>query len=760
MRFKDQIKIVLTHIFHFCSMKVKEHENSRGSGSHQNDIGAAFLLAVVTSLQLHLAVDALGSASTVAVAYGTATVCGISAGNQNQRIQCYKGNEVISILPHVSFEAISGGKSFFCGLRTGGHSLHCWETDAGFSNHSFRPKRIYYSTRFPLTDLAVGDAQVCAREVGSGRGRCWRGLDKGGSLFPSPDAALKFQTITSGSGFSCGILKNNRSVWCWGSNGIGSKIQSQFRNLSMVSLVAGESHVCGLTASGGTLVCKGNNGAGQLEVPPNSAHEYSALALGTSFTCGLRQKNGVVSCWGGGAEELNIQNKSNGSVSFELITAGSSQLCGLKTSNLTIMCWFKANRYSPAVLPLGMIIPGPCVQDPCSLCGVYPNSAFLCDGSGNICKSCQEELPFAVLLPKNPKSSPKKARNGLTVAFLIVGAIGGLAGACTILFCISNCLAASDHQELNVNPSSGRSFSLTELAAATSNFSSDNKIGAGSFGVVYKGELSNGTEVAIKRGETKSNEKQNAFSSELATLLRLNHKHLVGMVGYCQENDERLLVYEYMPNGSLHDHLHNKDNGVTVLNTWKMRIKIALDAARGIEYLHNYAVPPIIHRDIKSSNILLDRNFTAKVSDFGFSMMRHPEASTENAVGGTIGYIDPEYYVSKISTAKCDVYGLGIVLLEILTGKKAVFRDGGGEGVVTVAEFAVARIGGGEVWNVVDKRVRAAEMKEVEAVEMVAYTAVQCVNLEGEERPSITDIVGNLEKALALCNGGELCDSL
>ncbi|KAG7019131.1 putative serine/threonine-protein kinase-like protein CCR3, partial [Cucurbita argyrosperma subsp. argyrosperma] len=652
-------------------MKVEEHENSRGrgSGSHPNDIGAAFLLAIVTSLQLHLAVDALGSASTVAVAYGTATVCGITAGNQNQRIQCYKGNEVISILPHVSFEAISGGKSFFCGLRTGGHSLHCWETDAGFSNHSFRPKRIYYSTRFPLTDLAVGDAQVCAREVGSGRGRCWRGLDKGGSLFPSPDAALKFQTITSGSGFSCGILKNNRSVWCWGSNGIGSKIQSQFRNLSMVSLVAGESHVCGLTASGGALVCKGNNGAGQLEVPPNSAHEYSALALGTSFTCGLRQKHGVVSCWGGGAEELNIQNKSNGSDSFELITAGSSQLCGLKTSNLTIISL--------------------------QLCGVYPNSAFLCDGSGNICKSCQEELPFAVLLPKNPKSSPKKARNGLAVAFLIVGAIGVLAGACTILFCISNCLAASDHQELNINPSSGRSFSLTELAAATSNFSSDNKIGAGSFGVVYKGELSNGTEVAIKRGETKSNEKQNAFSSELATLLRLNHKHLVGMVGYCQENDERLLVYEYMPNGSLHDHLHNKDNGTEISQRKCLRFRILNDAASG--------------------------SFNGK---------------------------------------RRRGYNRGIVLLEILTGKKAVFRDGGGEGVVTVAEFAVARIGGGEVWNVVDKRVRAAEMKEVEAVETVAYTAVQCVNLEGEERPSITDIVGNLEKALALCNGGELCGSL
>lgn len=741
----------------------------------------AFLVTLLISLQLHSAVDGLGSASTVAVAYGTSTVCGIIAGKQSQTIQCYRGDQVISILPNVSFEAISGGQSFFCGLRTGGFGLHCWETDDGFSTSSFQPKRLFYSTAVPLTDLAVGDSQVCAREVSSGRGRCWRGTDRIGSLFSSPEVGLEFQTITSGSGFSCGILKQNRTVMCWGSHGIGSKIQSQFRNLPMASLVAGESHVCGLTAVAGVLVCKGNNNAGQLDVPSNSAHEYSDLALGGSFTCAIRQKNGVISCWGGGAQELNIENENNINfkASFELITAGSDILCGLKTSNLTIMCWSKGNRNSPIVLPLGMIIPGPCVQDPCSLCGIYPNSAFLCDGSGNICKSCQRELPVAVPLPKNPltpaSSSPSKPRNRLSLAFLVVGAIGAFAGICTILFCLSSCLSlhsscnTGNNPEPNTNPvahmetSSVRSFSLSELVAATNNFSCESKIGAGSYGVVYRGELSDGSEVAIKRGGNNKKtenleEKESAFGSELATLSRLNHKHLVGIVGFCQENDERLLVYEFMRNGSLHDHLHNKDyaeqGDELLLNTWKTRIKIALDAARGIEYLHNYAVPPIIHRDIKSSNILLDENFTARVSDFGFSLKRQPEIATETAVGGTIGYIDPEYYVSRISTGKSDVYGLGIVLLELLTGKKAVFRDSGGGEPVTVAEYAAARIGDGELWNVVDKRVRAAEMEEVEAVELVAYTAMHCVNLEGEERPNISDIVGNLEKALALCNGG------
>lgn len=194
-------------------------------------------------------------------------------------------------------------------------------------------------------------------------------------------------------------------------------------------------------------------------------------------------------------------------------------------------------------------------------------------------------------------------------------------------------------------------FLLSELAFATQSFSAYNKIGSGSFGTVYRGKLSDGREVAIKRGDTRLKtkefeEKESAFESEIALISRLHHKHLVDIVGYCEEDDERLLVYEYMSNGSLYDHLHNKS--LSSVNSWKMRIKIALDAARGIKYLHSYAVPPIIHRDIKSSNILLDAKLTAKVSDFGLSLMgpdRDQESLSAKAVG-TVGYIDPEYYIT------------------------------------------------------------------------------------------------------------------
>ncbi|KAM7462730.1 hypothetical protein LguiA_030851 [Lonicera macranthoides] len=223
-------------------------------------------------------------------------------------------------------------------------------------------------------------------------------------------------------------------------------------------------------------------------------------------------------------------------------------------------------------------------------------------------------------------------------------------------------------------------FMFSDLAAATNNFSWDNKIGTGSFGIVYKGKLLDGQEVAIKRGETASSkmkkflrekESRSAFDSELASLSRVHHKNLVRLVGFCESrgDEERLLVYEYMKNEGLYHRLHDKNNvekSSSPLNSWKMRIKISFDAARGIEYLHNYAVPPIIHRDIKSSNILLDANWTARVSDFGLSIL----------IGPTVGYIDPEYYGQNVLTTESDVYSLGVVLLEILTGKMAIFKTG------------------------------------------------------------------------------------
>ncbi|CAJ1860105.1 unnamed protein product [Sphenostylis stenocarpa] len=288
-------------------------------------------------------------------------------------------------------------------------------------------------------------------------------------------------------------------------------------------------------------------------------------------------------------------------------------------------------------------------------------------------------------------------------------------------------------------------FSLAELVDATDNFSHHNKIGVGSFGVVYGGKLVDGSEVAIKRNETSSKMKEFqkiVFGYLLTFLRRLHHEHLVGLVGFCEEKDDRLLVYEYMKNGSLYDHLHHK--GSIVLNSWKTRIKIALDASRGIEYLHYYAGTNI-YRAIKSSNILLDDTWTARVSDFGLSSLME--------AAGTIGYIDSEFCSLYVLTAKSEVYAFGVVLLEILTGKTPILCGEDGSTPLSVVEFAVPPILAGDLAKILDPRVGAPRVNEAKAVELVAYTAIRCVNLEGKDRPSMAEIVLNLEKSLDI-----ICD--
>lgn len=687
----------------------------------------------------------------------------------------------------------------------------CWDTG------KFEAKRIYYNESGALSGISIGDDQVCGVVNGTGRVLCWRGI-KDGDLSRASVGAIG--SISCGLGFCCGVLTGNGSVRCWGSDEktVGS-IQGSFEGLSMSRIVTGGRHVCGFDLNE-VLVCKGDNVAGQLDAR-NGDNDgvLLSLALGMNFSCGIRVSDRSVICWGGGGQFTS--NVSRG-VSFEVIVAGLSFVCGLTSLNFSIVCWgpgwSSGGGFTGVDLPLPAVLPGPCVQSLCP-CGIYPDSQKLCSGFGDICRLCGL-VHSGTLLSPPPASPPvgllptpgtsRTLRRSL-LAFAIVGSIGGFAGICTIAYFlfysgtlfgrkkIHNSVqptitregSNARHSSSNSPPSrhssikrqssramrrqrSGTSlfkaperaeeFGFVELAAITDAFSPQNKIGAGSFGVVYRGKLPDGREVAIKRGDTglwakKFQEKESAFESELAFLSRLHHKHLVRLVGYCEDRDERLLVYEYMKNGALYDHLHDKKNifkSSSVINSWNMRIKIVLDAARGIEYLHNYAVPPIIHRDIKSSNILLDENWTARVSDFGLSLMgleSESELRTSKAAG-TVGYIDPEYYGLNVLTTKSDVYGLGVVLLELLTGKKAIFRTDidNGEDPVSLVDFAVPAIMAGELANILDHRVGRPEQNESDAVELVAYTALHCVNMEGKDRPTMTDVVANLERALALCN--------
>ncbi|KAJ1422956.1 Serine/threonine-protein kinase, active site [Sesbania bispinosa] len=215
-----------------------------------------------------------------------------------------------------------------------------------------------------------------------------------------------------------------------------------------------------------------------------------------------------------------------------------------------------------------------------------------------------------------------------------------------------------------------------ELSSATNNFDSSAQVGRGGYGKVYKGVISDGTVVAIKRAQHGSLQGEKEFLTEISILSRLHHRNLVTLIGYCDEEGEQMLVYEFISNGTLKDHL--SDTSEKPL-TFAMRLKIALGTTKGLTYLHTEADPPIFHRDVKANNILLDNEFNAKVADFGLSKLA-PVPDIEGIVPGhvstlvkgTPGYLDPEYFLTHKLTDKSDVYSLGVVFLELLTGMQPI----------------------------------------------------------------------------------------
>ncbi|KAE8099505.1 hypothetical protein FH972_017483 [Carpinus fangiana] len=221
---------------------------------------------------------------------------------------------------------------------------------------------------------------------------------------------------------------------------------------------------------------------------------------------------------------------------------------------------------------------------------------------------------------------------------------------------------------------SAQTFAFRELIAATRNFRADSFLGEGGFGRVYKGRLENtGQAVAIKQLDRNGLQGNREFLVEVLMLSLLHHSNLVNLIGYCADGDQRLLVYEYMALGSLEDHLHDLPPGKKRLD-WNTRMKIAAGAAKGLEYLHNKASPPVIYRDLKCSNILLGEGYHPKLSDFGLAKLGPVGDNTHvsTRVMGTYGYCAPEYAMTGQLTLKSDVYSFGVVLLEIITGRKAI----------------------------------------------------------------------------------------
>ncbi|KAL8467311.1 hypothetical protein ACS0TY_036146 [Phlomoides rotata] len=291
------------------------------------------------------------------------------------------------------------------------------------------------------------------------------------------------------------------------------------------------------------------------------------------------------------------------------------------------------------------------------------------------------------------------------------------------------------------SPDAPSIFDESVLKKATNNFNDSLIIGKGGFGIVYKGFLPDNTIVAIKKAREVRKE-VDQFTNEVMVLSQINHRNVVKLLGCCLETQVPLLVYEFVSNGTLFEHIHDKAK--TPFVSWEMRLRIAAETAGVLSYLHSAASTPIIHRDIKSSNILLDSNFTAKVSDFGASKL-FPLDKTEltTLVQGTFGYLDPEYFQRSQLTEKSDVYSFGVVLVELLTGRKAVSNDGPEE-ERGLANFFLSVVKEEHlVFQVVDDNVVRDGDKEV--VMKVARLAERCLNGKGDERPCMKEVERELE---------------
>ncbi|OMO90728.1 hypothetical protein COLO4_18927 [Corchorus olitorius] len=208
------------------------------------------------------------------------------------------------------------------------------------------------------------------------------------------------------------------------------------------------------------------------------------------------------------------------------------------------------------------------------------------------------------------------------------------------------------------------------LEKSTNKFHQANILGEGGFGCVYKAQFDDGSYAAVKKLNCTSQDAEKEFENEVDLLCRFKHSNIISLLGYSSENETRFIVYELMQNGSLETQLHGPSHGSSL--TWHRRMKIALDTARGLEYLHEHCSPPVIHRDLKSSNILLDSDFNAKLSDFGLAVSDAAQNKNNLKLSGTLGYVAPEYLLDGKLTDKSDVYAFGVVLLELLLGRKPV----------------------------------------------------------------------------------------
>ncbi|XP_062082814.1 wall-associated receptor kinase 3-like isoform X2 [Humulus lupulus] len=297
-------------------------------------------------------------------------------------------------------------------------------------------------------------------------------------------------------------------------------------------------------------------------------------------------------------------------------------------------------------------------------------------------------------------------------------------------------------------------FTSEDLRKATNNFHESRIIGEGGYGIVYKGILPDQRTVAIKKSKVGTQLQSTSFINEVTVLMQLNHRNVVKLLGCCLETKVPLLVYEFINNGTLSQHIHiqGKEVGNSSLS-WEVRLSIATETAEALAYLHSEITTPIIHRDVKSANILLDDHYMAKVSDFGASRLVPLDADQVSTfVQGTFGYLDPEYMHSSQLTEKSDVYSFGVVLAELLTSRKAVAFDAVEMDYRNLAMCFVSAMKEDRLLQILDSNI--VDEENIEVVKEVANITKRCLRVKGDERPSMKEVAMELErlKKVGMCS--------
>jgi hypothetical protein len=487
---------------------------------------------------------------------------------------------------------------------------------------------------------------------------------------------------------------------------------------AMVSVVGGRFHACGIRSLDHQVVCWGLTLHNSTS-PPKGLKIY-ALVAGDYFTCGVPAETSVMPrCWGNsGALALRMAVPSGicvptacGHGYYEYVNhdeVGSSKVCKPANSRLCVPCSASCPEESYESSTCNATADHVCQYD-CSRCVSDECMSFCLSQKRTKSKKLMAfqmrifvaEIVFAIILVLSVTGiACLYVRHKLRHCQCSECELR-LAKNTAYSFRKDNIKIQPDVDDLKIKRA--QEFTYEELQQATGGFSEDSQVGKGSFSCVFKGILRDGTVVAVKRAIKATDVKKSSkeFHNELDLLSRLNHAHLLNLLGYCEDDSERLLVYEFMAHGSLYQHLHGKDPNLKRRLNWARRVTIAVQAARGIEYLHGYACPLVIHRDIKSSNILIDEDHNARVADFCLPILGPADSGTplSELPAGTLGYLDPEYYRLHYLTTKSDVYSFGVVLLEILSGRKAIdmqFEEG------NIVEWAVPLIKAGDIFAVLD----------------------------------------------------------